>query len=262
MFAALAQTSAVRPAVTALRARRARKNVNARRAVAASPRAVFSAVVEPATKVSFPETYNTHDDTKVMKCLGAGVREKKIAIINVKVYAVAMYADVEACKSEVAAGKSLLDGKFHKALLVQLVRNVDGETFWNALDEALSGRIREIATNMATAEDADGNFMASVAEAAEKAEEAAMAGCEELKDLFGGSNLKKDSRVLINWKPGAASDKTITGFDGKLEVGVVGGTTVELRSMELARALFDVYLGDAPVSPDAKAAFEAGAAAL
>jgi len=224
---------------------------------------VFAAVVEPATKVTFPDTYSTHDNTAVMKCLGAGVRQKKIAIINVKVYAVAMYADAVQCASALEGGSSLLDGKFHKALLVQLVRNVDGKTFWEALDEALVPRIREIATNMATAEDAQGNFMATVAEAAEVAEERAMEAMDELRDLFGGANLKKDSRVLINWKPGNDSDKTVTGFEGKLEIGVVGAdATVELTSMELARALFDVYLGDAPVSPDAKAAFEAGAAKL
>ena len=52
-------------------------------------------------------------------------------------------------------------------------------------------------------------------------------------------------------------------FDGTIEIGVVGGdATVELQSMELARALFDVYLGDTPVSPDAKTAFEAGARGL
>jgi|TARA_B110000977_G_scaffold17846_1_gene21608 ATP-dependent RNA helicase DHX36 len=227
-------------------------------------RAVFmGTVVEPATKVTFPDTFDTHDNTKKMKCLGAGVRQKKIAIINVKVYAVALYADAEECKAELHSGKSLLDGKFHKALLIQLVRNVDGKTFWEALDDALAGRIREIATNMATAEDADGNFMATVAEAAEVAEERAMDGMDALKDLFSGANLKKDSRVLLNWKPGAVSDKTVTGFDGTIEIGVVGGdATVELQSMELARALFDVYLGDTPVSPDAKTAFEAGARGL
>ncbi len=98
------------------------------------------------------------------------MRSKKIAIINVKIYAVALYVDVAQCQQSLRAGGSLLDGKFHKALLIQLVRNVDGKTFWEALDEALVGRIREIATNMATAEDASGNFMSAVAEAAEVAE--------------------------------------------------------------------------------------------
>ena len=199
-------------------------------------RAVFAAVVEPATKVTFPDTYSTHDNTAVMKCLGAGVRQKKIAIINVKVYAVAMYADAEQCAAALEGGDGLLDGKFHKALLVQLVRNVDGKTFWEALDEALVPRIREIATNMATAEDAQGNFMATVAEAAEVAEEAAMAGMDELKDLFEGANLKKDSRVLINWKPGKESATTVTGFEGKLEISVVGADATRRAHIHGARA--------------------------
>ena len=65
-----------------------------------------------------------------------------------KVYAVAMYVDPVTCKSELAAGGSLLDGAFDKALMIELVRDVDGKTFWEALDEAVTPRIREIATNM------------------------------------------------------------------------------------------------------------------
>jgi len=77
-------------------------------------------VVEPATKVSFPNTLGG----TTLKCIGAGVREKKVAFINVKVYGVAMYVDPAACKAELTAGKSLLDGAFDKALLVQMVRDV------------------------------------------------------------------------------------------------------------------------------------------
>ena len=157
-------------------------------------------IVEPATKVSFPKTFNVHGgDT--MQCIGAGVREKKIAIINVKVYGVAMYVDPAGCKEEMANGGSLLTGSFDKALLVQLVRNVDGKTFWEALDEAVGPRIRRIATDMATAEDEDGNFMATVAEAAEVAEEKAMDECDSIKGLFQGRKLRKDDKVLIWWSP-------------------------------------------------------------
>ena len=207
-----------------------------------------AAVVEPATKVSFDDSLDGG-----LTCIGAGVREKKIAIINVKVYAVAMYADAESCKSELASGKSLLTGEFDKALMIELVRDVDGKTFWEALDEAVTPRIKEIATNMATKEDDEGNFMATVAEAAEVAEEAAMDGCDELRGLFAGQNLKKETRVCIKWCPTA----------GTLEVGIVGGgNMLNMKSMELAQALFDVYVGDAPISPNAFAAFQAGAAKL
>ena len=208
-------------------------------------------IVEPATKVSFPKTFNVHGgDT--MQCIGAGVREKKIAIINVKVYGVAMYVDPAGCKEEMANGGSLLTGSFDKALLVQLVRNVDGKTFWEALDEAVGPRIRRIATDMATAEDEDGNFMATVAEAAEVAEEKAMDECDSIKGLFQGRKLRKDDKVLIWWSP----------KKGKFEIGVVGGTPLELTSPQLAQAVFDVYCGDDPISPVAYQSFVDVAAAL
>ena len=95
--------------------------------------------------------------------------------------------------------------------------------------------------------------MATVAEAAEVAEEAAMDGCDELRGLFAGQNLKKSTRVLIKWCPDAET----------LEVGVAGGgDALSMKSMELAQALFDVYVGDAPISPNAFEAFKAGAAKL
>ena len=46
-------------------------------------------VVEPATKISFDE--RTSDGLKVL--LGVGARVSKVAFLNVKVYAVAVYAD-------------------------------------------------------------------------------------------------------------------------------------------------------------------------
>ena len=103
--------------------------------------------------------------------LGAGCRVKRVAIIDVKIYALAMYVDADAARAQ--KGKGLLNGDYDKELAIELARDVDGKTFMEAMDESLGPRIREIATNMATAEDEDGNFMASVAEAAEKAEEAA-----------------------------------------------------------------------------------------
>ena len=148
------------------------------------------------------------------------MRQKKIAIINVKVYAVAMYADAEQCVSALAGGSSLLDGKFHKALLVQLVRNVDGKTFWEALDEALVPRIREIATNMATAEDAQGNFMATVAEAAEVAEEAAPA----LRDLVREAMTARVAALRVPL-PSRATYYMLRDFNATHHHAVLAGDT-------------------------------------
>ena len=49
---------------------------------------------------------------------------------------------------------------------------------------------------------------------------------------------------------------------GKFEIGVVGGTPLELTSPQLAQAVFDVYCGDDPISPVAYQSFVDGAAAL
>lgn len=208
------------------------------------------AVKEPATNVVFD------DSVGPLTCIGAGVREKKIAILNVKVYAVALYVDAEGCKAAVGSGKTLMDGSFDKTIVVELVRDVDGKTFWNALDEAVAPRIREIATNLATAEDDEGNFMSETAEKAEVAEEAAMDDSDELRDFFLSQDLKKGTRVSLAWQPTASEGDTA------LTIDIGGKADISLKSQEFAQAVFDVYLGDGPVSPGALDAFKAGAAAL
>ena len=62
-----------------------------------------------------------------------------------------------------------------------MVRGVDSETFWSALREALQPRIAEVATWLATAETASGDFMAETAEKAELKEEAALEALDEMK---------------------------------------------------------------------------------
>ena len=81
--------------------------------------------------------------------LGAGCRVKRVAIIDVKIYALAMYVDADAARAQ--KGKGLLNGDYDKELAIELARDVDGKTFMEAMDESLGPRIREIATNMATA---------------------------------------------------------------------------------------------------------------
>lgn len=70
---------------------------------------------EGATGVEFPDSSGT------LKCLGTGVRVKKVAILNVNVYAMALYAEPAGLK---AAGGELLDGVFDKAMCLTLARDV------------------------------------------------------------------------------------------------------------------------------------------
>ena len=142
------------------------------------------AAVEPATKISFDDTSNS------LTLLGTGVREKKIAILNVKVYAVAMYADKSKLTSD------LLNGDFEKEILIQLNMKVEASDFFKALEEALIPRISRIATDMATKEDDEGNFMTTTAEFSEECEDLALKEMELIRNgLSGAKKLEKGTKV-------------------------------------------------------------------
>ena len=134
--AALAARRAVVPA-RASASRRARR-VSSRRGRATTT-TTRAAVTEPATKITFEDALpSAVKDGASLTCVGAGVREKKIAIINVKVYAVALYVDADACKAALTTGATPLDGAFDKTLAIELARDVGGETFWDALEDAVT----------------------------------------------------------------------------------------------------------------------------
>ena len=208
--------------------------------------AVRAAVTDPSTKISFPDT-----NASGLTAIGAGCRTKRIAILDVKVYALAMYVDAD--KARAQREKGLLDGDYDKEVAIELARDVDGKTFYEALDEALSPRIREIATNMATAEDDEGNFMASVAEAAEVAEDTALEELDTMRSGFESLKLKSGTKMTISWTPAGAKKATIE---------VQGSAKIEFESPEFAKALLDVYVGSTPVAPAAASAFENGLTTL
>ncbi|KAK3260493.1 hypothetical protein CYMTET_30547 [Cymbomonas tetramitiformis] len=178
------------------------------------------ASVQEAGGVEFPE-----ESSQGLKCIGAGVRVKKVAFINVSVYAFALYVEAEAAKAELAAGASLLSGTFDKALCLEFVRDVDATTFWEALDEAVKPRIARLATDAATASDADGNFMAEVAEAAEVEEEKASDDLLELGDFF----MKKNKLTKVARLPPAHSQRNVR----LLSIAVILGIYVFCQHAEL-----------------------------
>uniref|UniRef100_A0A7S1SL99 Chalcone isomerase domain-containing protein n=1 Tax=Tetraselmis chuii TaxID=63592 RepID=A0A7S1SL99_9CHLO len=207
--------------------------------------AVLATVTDPATKLSFPDVVDG------LTCLGAGVREKKVAFVGVKVYSVALYVDEAAASVALQGGSGLMDARVEKMLSIKMARKVDGPTFWEALNEAVLPRIAQIATNQATAEDEEGNFMADVAEAAEVKEEAAQDAAEELGAFLQTATLEKGTEVTLRCSP-----------DGELHVAVDGGDGKTFASAELCEAIFDIYLGDDPISPTAYSAFMAAARSL
>ena len=64
--------------------------------------------------VKFPKTV-TVPGLKELELVGSGIREKRIAIINVKVYSVALYADHSSLSGPLAAFKGV-QGNFQAQL--------------------------------------------------------------------------------------------------------------------------------------------------
>ena len=216
-------------------------------------KSLASIIIEPQTKIQFPETSNA------LKLLGVGVREKKIAILNVKVYAVGFYADTTKMNSikkdnvNDGEGLLLLNGNFEKEIVIKLNMSVNAKDFFKALEEALVPRISRIATDMATREDDEGNFMTTTAEYSEECEERALEEMEMIRDGLGeGGKLEKGAQISFTFLETGGEMAMV------MKSSLSSGTEIAFKSYELAKALLDVYVGDDPISVEAKKAFEAG----
>ncbi|KAJ7948827.1 Chalcone-flavonone isomerase family protein [Quillaja saponaria] len=112
---------------------------------------------EPATNVKFQMSLSLPGCSGSLALFGTGYREKVFAIIGVKVYAAGLYlnesiiSELNGWKGRSAAAiqedssffKSIFQTSSEKSLQIVLVRDVDGKTFWDALDDAISPRIKE-----------------------------------------------------------------------------------------------------------------------
>ncbi|BBH01603.1 Chalcone-flavanone isomerase family protein [Prunus dulcis] len=113
-------------------------------------------IEEPATKVRFQTSLSLPGCSISLSLLGTGYREKVFAIIGVKVYAAGLYVNQSILNSlnawkgrsaaEIQEDSSLFSTIFQspleKSLQIVLVRDVDGKTFWDALNDAISPRIK------------------------------------------------------------------------------------------------------------------------
>jgi len=181
-------------------------------------------VVEPATKISFDE--RTSDG---LALLGVGARVSKVAFLNVKVYAVAMYADEKKLHSD------LLEGDFEKEIVITLNVGVGIKDFiTKGLKEALIPRISRIAADSATKE---------------------KVALEEMELIRAGLYGKKKRKL----EKGTTMRFALKESGGDVAMVMESsGVETTFKSDVLAKALLDVYVGDDPVSVGAKKAFEAG----
>jgi len=190
-------------------------------------------MLEPSSKVPFPVhmTVPGHDMQHMLT--GTGIRTK--TFLKVKVYAFGLYVDADAARptlSEFAGqtGKDLekndgfyaklLEMSFPMTLRLVMTRDVGGDDMADAFDGALRPRVQRAAAEM--------NMPGG---------EAAL---DEFRTFFNVEELTKESELLF------------TCADGVLTSAVRGEVKPEVTSPALCWALFDVYLGEDPISGGGK----------
>lgn len=177
-----------------------------------------------------------------MRCLGAGTRVKKVLLFNAKVYSVALY--VEGTKAAKELGirdrggffeneddycQAILDGAQNKALVIRLLRDVDGPTFAEALEESLAPRMQLIGD---------------------------MGSLAAFKTFFDDKSLTNETEIVIFWS--MAGDIQVAISPSPQETYTSIKPPLTINSGAMARALFELYLGSSAVVPEARKAWVQG----
>ncbi|KAJ6819858.1 fatty-acid-binding protein 3, chloroplastic [Iris pallida] len=200
-------------------------------------------VVEPVTNVKFPKELRVPGCSDSLILLGTGYREKVFAIIGVKVYAAGFYA--KQCISEGLASwkgrsaaellddsslfNSIFQAPLEKSLNIMLVRDVDGKTFWDALNDVISLRLKEPTT----------------------VDESALS---TFRNTFQGRDLKKGTVIFLTWvdPPNMLVSISSNGFPTEVDS--------KIESSNVTLALYDAFFGNSPVSPTLKTSVANGLA--
>ncbi|KAJ9528111.1 hypothetical protein QJQ45_005747 [Haematococcus lacustris] len=206
----------------------------------------LAVVRDEASGVEFPVVQKFWQ-TEDMRCLGCMTRSKKFMIVAVKVYSVAAYVEAERCAKELGVRSrggffendddycsALLDGAFSKALLIRLVRDVEGQQFLDALNTTLVPR------------------MSLAGETAKLA---------EFQQVFEGKKLVSGTEIAMVGSVVGDLDVTITGPGASRAYDSVTPER-RIQSMALTRGLFELFLGSNSVVPQARPVWSQGAKLL
>ncbi|UCG85577.1 MAG: chalcone isomerase family protein [Gemmatimonadota bacterium] len=205
-------------------------------AAAAAPLSAQQAdsVSEPSSKVPFPVELEVPDGAARHVLTGTGIRVK--TFLKVKVYAFGLYVDPDGARSALAdyADRSardlerdqafygrILDQDFAMTLRLVMTRDVGGDDMADAFDGALRPRVQHAAAAM----DMPGGEQA----------------LDQVRGYFSLGEMTKGAEIVFSWAP-----------DGILTTAVKGGLQPAIESAALCWALFDVYLGQDPISGDGK----------
>ncbi|KAH7512755.1 hypothetical protein FEM48_Zijuj12G0124000 [Ziziphus jujuba var. spinosa] len=200
---------------------------------------------ESATKVKFQTTLDLPSCSNSLTLLGTGFREKVFAIIGVKVYAAGLYVNssilsklnswkglsAAEIKEDSSLFSTIFQSSLEKSLQIVLVRDVDGKTFWDALDDAISPRIKS---------------PSPVDES----------GLSTFRSIFEGRPLKKGTFIFLTWLD---PSKMLVSVSSN---GLPSSVDATIESGNVCFSLFDIFFGDAPVSPSLKDSVANGIATI
>lgn len=190
--------------------------------------------LEASTGVPFPVELGIPGGGATHVLAGTGIRTA--TFLEVKVYAFGLYVDEGPARSALArfADKTarelernrefyawILRRDFGVTLRLLMVRDVGSEDMAEAFDASLRPRVRRAAAEMGM-----------------PGGEAAL---DRLRGYFDVGEMTKETELVFSCTP-----------DGTLRMAVRGETAPEIDSPALCWALFDVYLGEDPISEDGK----------
>jgi hypothetical protein len=200
-------------------------------------------VIDNSTKRAYPVLLEAGTSGQTHTLTGIGVRTR--TMLNIKVYAVGLYVDADAARAGLTdwAGKDakelekdkemfrrLLQMDIGMTLRLVMTRDVDGDTMAEAFDKSLGPRVETAAAEM--------NMPG---------------GTEALAQFRGYFGLDKVTD---------GSELVFSCVDGTLFSTIKGEVAEAIESPALCWALFDIYIGEKPISSGAKKNFGKGMAAI
>ena len=212
-------------------------------AVPAVAQDMTDSVVDNSTKRAYPVLIQAGETDQIHTLTGIGVRTR--TMLNIKVYAVGLYIDPYAAREGMVdwAGKEpkelekdkemfrrMLQMDMGMTLRLVMTRDVGGDKMAEAFEKSLAPRVEKAAAEM----DMPGGTEALA----------------KFRSYFGVDKVT-DGSVLI-----------FSCVDGILFSTIQGEVAEAILSPALCWALFDVYIGEKPISSGAKKNFGKGMAGI
>ena len=197
-------------------------------------------VDEPRSGTPFPLSLTPPGGTTPHWLMGTAIRQR--TLLRVQIYAFGLYVDPEGARASLSrfAGVSaptledderfyrhLLDLDFDMTLRLVMTRTVDGDDVAEAFDEALRPRLVRAVTDTIGADE--------------------LAALDRFRSYFDVDEVRTGTEVVFSCGPA-----------GRLATSVGGDERPPINSRALCGALFDVYLGEDPISDDGKRSVVAG----